>query len=106
MRQKLEETKSKFQNNHSSNKVVLEEQLMIEKEQKFGSILSFALSVIGNVTSNRRALLASSAPGSSQFIHSENGGASKVSSNYFYFSGSQSGMIYNQSSLSRGQQST
>ena len=106
MRSKLEETKSKFQSNQTSNKVQLEEQLLKEKEQKFRSILTFALSVISNVTCNRRAIQNPATPGTSQFMHTESGATSKVSSNYFYFSGSQSGLYYNQSSSLRSHQGT
>ena len=102
MRQRLEETKSKLQRNQTSNKVALEEQLLKEKELKFRSILAFALSAIGNVTCNRRAIQSPVAPGSAQFLHSEAGATSRGSGSYFYFSGSQSGLQYNGGGLTRG----
>ena len=52
MKQKMKETKLKHQNS-SNNKIALEEQIIIEKEQKFKCILNFVLNVITNLTANR-----------------------------------------------------
>ena len=85
-----------------SNKVALEEQLLKDKETKFRGILSFALSAIGSVTCNMRAIQSRTASDNPQFSHTEAGPSSKGNGSYFYFSGSQSGLQYDCGGLARG----
>lgn len=74
MKQKLRENKSKFLNS-TNNKIILEEQIIIDKEEKFKHILNFVLSVTSSLTSNRKPDL----------------------QNYFYFNGCESGLTYSHS---------
>ena len=89
MQKEVQEIKDKLQPNQTNNKITFQEQIIKEKQQKLNSILSFALSMIGSLTCNRKNL-AIAQPA----FQNEN----QKAKNYFYFSGSKCGLEFNQRS--------
>ena len=89
MQKEVQEIREKLQPNQTNNKITFQEQIIKEKQQKLNSILSFALSMIGSLTCNRKNLV-----NPQPAFQNEN----QKAENFFYFSGSKCGLEFNQRS--------
>lgn len=88
MEAELNEMREQLHAHKSNNKITFQEQILVEKRDKLKSILSYALQVVNGLTVNVKEVVE---PSRTRYAQ---GDANKVR-NYFFFSGSESGLEFN-----------